>query len=431
MAGHTENNSLAISYMTQKHLRCCCVDSEPNNTPCVKCKPVQQICCLLVTHSLWVKKFVFVRLYPGPTFGEEGDPCTEKGATNLCGRLHGRWPVWPHPCQSMPTLPLVVSNHCKTVRMVYQLSSGALTASASVDLPRDWFAGPVVIENVPGGGDVTIEPCPDPWPDAFTEEEATTEFLLRGWRQSKQSGTWTTDGYWVTSKGVCLCGHPVWCPGANPFSTYATYRLYWRYDLYVDKTVVLIELNGVEQGRKEFDGSGCAWSDTAFWIYHTADANIRWKIVRVENCDTAVDPPPDGGDECDPGCWPTCVKCPTRKDLALSVTQADSCCLHGVFPLTYNSGSDNYTLAAPVGGPVGTCGQIIAATVSCVDLTHVSLYIQLKETGGSVGSPSTVTLTATCVDGEMETSSVHIYGLLFDLCGIGFPLGADIRVITI
>lgn len=169
-----------------------------------------------------------------------------------------------------------------------------------------------------------------------------------------------------------------------------------------------------------------------------ASANITFTNcpipTEMDDCGTddgTSEDPDEPVPPCDPGCWPPCVKCPVLRDLALAVTQADSCCLHGVFPLTYNSGANNYSLDAPVGGPVGTCGQIVAAIVSCIDSSHVSLYIQLKETGGSVGSPSTVTLTATCVDGEMETSSVHIYGLLFDLCGIGFPLGADIRVITI
>lgn len=448
MAGHEENNSLAISYMTQKHLRCCCVDAEPSNTPCVKCKPVQQICCLLATHSLWVKKFVFVRLYPGPTFGEEGDPCDEKGATNLCGTLYGRWPNWGHPCVALPTLTWQVSNDCKTVRMVYQLSSSGLTASASVDLPRDWFTGPVVIENVPGGGDVTVEPCPDPWPEAFTEEEATTEFLLRGWRQVKQSGTWTTDGYWVTSQGVCLCGIPVWCPGANPFSAYAFYRLGWVYDPYIDKTVVSIYHTDpdnigiiIEDGRKEFDGSGCAWSETPFTIVHAANSNIRWKIERVEDCDDPGSGPPPDEEECDPGCWPLCVMCPERKALFAVLTGAPTCCVSGAWALTWvgTGGEENptvgyYELPAPVGGPIGTCGIIDFLRVYCSGGGAIQVDITYRRADGDVITSNGNVLSVTCDgEGQMESAAMSFPGRSGDrdsLCGYDDTVGGDLRIVS-
>lgn len=145
-------------------------------------------------------------------------------------------------------------------------------------------------------------------------------------------------------------------------------------------------------------------------------------------CATVPTPPP-----CDPLCWPECVLCPTPLAMSLVVTQDPSCCLHGSYGLTYNSGSNWFTLtSAPVGGPSGVCGKITAFKMTCSDSTHVTLAITYENVNGSTIS-STTTVSANCTGGDFETDTVTVISGLFapGLCEGGLFLGAKFRVVGI
>lgn len=427
MASHEENNSLAISYMTQKHSRCCCDRPEDIDPNCIRCKPTTQICCLLATHSLWVKQFVFVRLYDGPAFGEEGDPCSEKGATNLCGEMYAVWPGGSAPCMPLFRLEWVVSNDCQWVGMKIGNSSALSTLET---LPRDWYTGPVVIDGVPGGGTITLTECPTSWPEAFTEAERTTAIQLEGYLQGKDGSVWNTRTDRVTAAGVCICGNPIFCPGVDPFLESRRHRIYWRYDLYLDKTVVWVELSSVEVARKEFDGSGCEWADSPFYVYSTTQPTLfRWYIEKVTDClDTGGGPP----DPCDPGCWPECAMCPNPKSMAAVFTPDPSCCASGSVGLTYEEANNRWALASPHSfGP--TCSTLLFFRMTCSGETSVTFNWKYRNTNGDE-IERTDTVAVTCSeDGDFETASVSIATNLITpgLCTTGTGKGANVRVISV
>ncbi|CAB4162448.1 hypothetical protein UFOVP785_40 [uncultured Caudovirales phage] len=153
-----------------------------------------------------------------------------------------------------------------------------------------------------------------------------------------------------------------------------------------------------------------------------------WNLRIGTSCPAAPPPP-----ECDPLCWPECVLCPTPLAMSLVVTQDPSCCLHGSYGLTYNSGSNWFTLtSAPVGGPSGVCGKITAFKMTCSDSTHVTLAITYEDVNGSTIN-STTTVAASCSGGGFETASVTVTSGLFapGLCEGGFGLGAKFRVVGI
>ena len=146
---------------------------------------------------------------------------------------------------------------------------------------------------------------------------------------------------------------------------------------------------------------------------------------------------------CDPGCWPECVMCPTRKTLYAVVSDAPDCCLSGTYALSWvgtgGEGSPTvgyYELPAPVGGPIGTCGQITFLTVSCVDSTHIQVqlvYFQAEGTWiSNLGSPDTLSVICDG-SGHLESDAIHVPGRSGDresLCGFDDTVGGDIRIVS-
>lgn len=163
-----------------------------------------------------------------------------------------------------------------------------------------------------------------------------------------------------------------------------------------------------------------------------------WELTIGTSCPDAPEPP-----ECDPGCWPECVMCPTRKTLYAVVSDAPDCCLSGTYALTWvNTGGGGaptvgyYELPAPVGGPTGTCGQITFLRVSCVDASHITVQlVYLRAEGTEISNLSSpATLSVVCDgSGHLESDVIHVPGRSADresLCGFGSGVGGDIRIVS-
>jgi len=165
-----------------------------------------------------------------------------------------------------------------------------------------------------------------------------------------------------------------------------------------------------------------------------------WLLTIATQCPDPPDPPPP---TCDPGCWPECVMCPTRKTLYAVVSDAPDCCLSGTYALTWvGTGGDGaptvgyYTLPAWVGGPIGTCGQITFLTVSCVDSTHIQVQLVYFRAEGTwisnLGSPDTLSVICDG-SGHLESDAIHVPGRSGDresLCGFDDTVGGDIRIVS-
>lgn len=148
-------------------------------------------------------------------------------------------------------------------------------------------------------------------------------------------------------------------------------------------------------------------------------------------------------EECDPGCWPECVMCPTRKSLYVVVSDAPDCCLSGTYALTWvgtgGSGAPTvgyYELPAPVGGPIDTCGQITYLRVFCVDSTHITVQLVYLRAEGTeisnLGSPDTLSVICDG-SGHLESDAIHVPGRSRDresLCGFDDTVGGDIRIVS-
>ena len=145
-------------------------------------------------------------------------------------------------------------------------------------------------------------------------------------------------------------------------------------------------------------------------------------------------------EECDPGCWPECVMCPERKTLYVVVSDAPDCCLSGAYALTWvgtgGGGAPTvgyYKLPAPVGGPIGTCGQITFLTVSCLDATHINVQlIYLRAEGTEISTYATLSVICDG-SGHLESDAIHVPGRSGDresLCGFDDTVGGDIRIVS-
>ena len=170
------------------------------------------------------------------------------------------------------------------------------------------------------------------------------------------------------------------------------------------------------------------------------DPEETWELKVSTSCPDPPDPPT----ECDPGCWPECVMCPTRKTLYAVVSDNPDCCLSGAYALTWvgtgGEGSPTvgyFELPATVGGPIGTCGQITFLRVSCVDASHIMVQlVYLRAEGTEISNLSSPdTLAVTCDEsGNLESEPIHVPGRSGDresLCGFGSGVGGDIRIVSI
>jgi len=180
-----------------------------------------------------------------------------------------------------------------------------------------------------------------------------------------------------------------------------------------------------------------AWTKTSV-LEVPLSPSEDWTLTIGTSCPAPPDPPP----ECDPGCWPPCVMCPTRKNLYLVISDAPDCCLSGTYGLTWvgtgGGGAPTvgyYELSSTIGGPLFSCGQITYLRVSCVDETHISLSLVYLRADGdeisNVGTPAT--LTVSCSGGDMESSAFHVPGRSGDrdsLCGYDDTVGGDLRIVS-
>lgn len=155
------------------------------------------------------------------------------------------------------------------------------------------------------------------------------------------------------------------------------------------------------------------------------DPTEDWLLHIGTSCPTAPEPP-----ECDPGCWPDCVLCPTPLSMSLVVSQNPECCLHGSYGLTYDATNNWFYLASPVGGPEGVCGKILEFKMSCASSSTVTCYIKYRDITGT-DRDETFTVSASCSGGGFETANHEIPSGLFlaGLCEGGFGKGANVRVV--
>ena len=133
--------------------------------------------------------------------------------------------------------------------------------------------------------------------------------------------------------------------------------------------------------------------------------------------------------------------CPERKTLYVVVSEAPDCCLSGAYALTWvgtgGGGAPTvgyYRLPAPVGGPIGTCGQITFLTVSCLDATHINVQlIYLRAEGTEISTYATLSVICDG-SGHLESDAIHVPGRSGDresLCGFDDTVGGDIRIVSI
>lgn len=165
------------------------------------------------------------------------------------------------------------------------------------------------------------------------------------------------------------------------------------------------------------------------------DPTEDWLLHIGTSC--PEEPPPP---ECDPGCWPECVMCPTRKNLYAVLEGAPTCCVDGTYGLTWvPTGGEGaptvgyYQLPSPVGGPLWDCGFIDVLRVSCVDLDSISVRLIYREVEGTVVD-ITRTLSVACSGGEMESSTIELPGMFGEedtLCGYGGDVGGVLRIVSI
>jgi hypothetical protein len=442
---NVENTDLATTYVSGKHSRCCCGVSH-TNSHCDFCRPTTQICCVKMTrstlgHPIMLKR----RMHMGdPTrdhitgaddywelLWEDGLPCDEKGQTNLCGFLWSNLNCYNDEF----SLKWYVSEDCDTVtvELYWVTFAGGRTPHLICSWSgqaRDWHTGTLTGTDLETGGTVTLENCEagvELWTDTETEPvfiQATLRF--NGVRIECMFGY-----------GNSVCG-TTWheCALIYPTST-----VEWLHSVQYGrvrfKAAAATALSGgvpSAAGRLtiDIDDSPDEWYLNLPLTITTSVTGYSWVVSRVYNCEGCNNGgnPPD--DICDPGCWPLCVLCPDPLSMALVVTQDPSCCLHGSYGLTYNSGSNWFTLSSAVGGPDGVCGIIQSFKMTCSDSTHVTLSITYKDVNGNVNT-TTATVGASCSGGAFETDSIDIDGGAFfpGLCEGGIGKGANIRVVSI
>lgn len=159
------------------------------------------------------------------------------------------------------------------------------------------------------------------------------------------------------------------------------------------------------------------------------DPTEDWNLRIGTSCPAPPDPP-----ECDPGCWPDCVLCPTPLSMSIVVAQNPNCCFYGTFGLTYDSGTDTFYLPSPVGYVAGTCGGIRTFVMSCDSSSTVTFTWTFRDQDGTDHN-RTDTVSASCSGGAFETAAVDVLTILGfpGLCSRGlFPArGASVRVVGI
>jgi len=166
------------------------------------------------------------------------------------------------------------------------------------------------------------------------------------------------------------------------------------------------------------------WSIMQYIVLETTTIDLRIGTT----CSTVPTPP-----ECDPGCWPECIGCPEQATLILVLEDNPLCCLPNSMSLTYNSGTNNYSSTAGIGGPLYTCGQVTACRVGCHSSTSLSVSIDIMEVDGSSQTLNLI-LNGSCSGGHFETESYtlndfHFFG--FSFCGTSGSTGVKFRVISI
>lgn len=208
--------------------------------------------------------------------------------------------------------------------------------------------------------------------------------------------------------------------------------------------VLTVTIKGVPSGVTVFEESYVLVLDcTEEWSWEDVlevpiDPTEDWLLHIGTSCPSPPEPP-----SCDPGCWPECVMCPTRKTLYAVVSDAPDCCLSGTYALTWvgtgGYGAPTvgyYELPAPVGGPIDTCGQITFLRVSCVDSTHIMVQlVYLRAEGTEISNLSSPdTLSVICDgSGHLESDAIHVPGRSGgreSLCGFGSGVGGDIRIVS-
>lgn len=153
--------------------------------------------------------------------------------------------------------------------------------------------------------------------------------------------------------------------------------------------------------------------------------------------------PPDDPEPCNPGCWPPCVMCPSRKNVYAVMSDNPSCCVSGAYALEWvGTGGDSFPTAgyfelpAPVGGPIDDCGVIDFLRVYCNSETQITMQLVYRRAEGTEINHLTVpiNLDISCVGGHLESEPFEIPGRSGgreSLCGLGSGVGGSLRIVTI
>ena len=439
-----ENIDLATSYVSRNHSRCGC-EAHYSQKRCEHCRPTVQICCLKVTRDGWVEDVLLARDTSGlagqggvsddpwDTAWTTGSMCSDKGMTNLCGRVIQRWNTTAS-CLPGIYAEWLVAPDCETVSMqLKEIASGGFITQIAQwpDLPRDWYTSPLTATDEILGGTVTVAVCDTedvPFPAVAPEELMLYGIEVDTEQPSPGRGL-----------GVELCGEPYECPGeANT----GGYFLRWEYSLETGEVTIQVfhdfgTFGVIVVASTSFPyvaGWADAYVDTPLVIpvdYFLGATHIttgEYHISKVASC--AEEPPPEG---CVPiSCLPPCLlkDCDGTnysKPLYLTVTGCPD--LAALAPSTFptvdgggmQSGTFGYGPTSPPGEP--PVAQILIQ-YSC-GAAGLLREVFVDDTDGASYSTGQVLVSGACSGGSWQDTFTLD---LFD-CGITtfdvFSDGAD------
>lgn len=215
----------------------------------------------------------------------------------------------------------------------------------------------------------------------------------------------------------------VWEDPASIISGYPTYYRAWRILI----EIVDLTTEALIEDHEEVVMLNC-YKDWSYTHTFTIDDEAVEVYIGTKCPTLTIVPPPS----CDPLCWPECVLCPTTLSMSIVVDQNPVCCFHGTFGLTYDSGTNTFYLASPVGYVAGFCGGIRTFVMSCASSSTVTFtWTYRNENGTDISRTDTV--SASCTGGSFETAAVDVLSALFApaLCDRGIGKGASVRVVGI